>query len=101
MNALSQMEVTRTIALEWGLTIREARNVMKYPSYCAAPIRHEGKFVGVFYMDSTSPDAFGDIDDDPIVVGAIEKAAKETGLSKDIAEIIGELKSASANLEIS
>lgn len=98
---LSESEIIKTIALEWGLTIREARNVMKYPSYCAVPLEHEGRRVGVFYMDSTDVNAFGAIDDDPDLVKAIEEAAEQTVLARDVAEIISELEPASAKLEIS
>ena len=74
---------------------------MKYPSYCAVPLEHEGRRVGVFYMDSTDESAFGASDDDPDLVKAIEEAAEQTGLARDVAEIISELEPASAKLEIS
>ncbi len=93
--------IIKIIALEWGLTIQEARNVMKYRSYCAVPLRREGRKIGVFYMDSTSTHAFSTQDDDPELVKAIEQAVEKTGLARDVAEIINELKSASAKLEIS
>ena len=97
---LDESQVIKAIALEWCLTIHEARNISKYPSYCAVLLRHEGRSIGVFYMDSTDAHAFGSTDNSPELVGAIEKAAKETGLAKDVAEIISELKSASPKLEI-
>lgn len=97
---LNESQIIKVIALEWGLTIHEARIISKYPSYCAVPIRHDGRSIGVFYMDSTNTHAFSSTDDDPQLVQAIEKAAKETGLAKDVAEIISELKSASSKLEI-
>lgn len=98
---LNELEIIRVIALEWGLTIQEARNVMKYPSYCAVPLRHEERSICVFYMDSTSAHAFGTTDDDRELVKAIEEAAEKTGLARDVAEIISELRSSSAKLEIS
>lgn len=100
-NDRSESEILKIIALEWGLTIKEARNVMKYPSYCAVPLRHEGRSIGVFYMDSTTARAFGSKDDDPTLIKAIQNAAESTGLAKYVAEILSELRSASAKLEIS
>lgn len=97
---LDEPGVIKTIALEWGLTIREARNIMKYPSYCAIPLQHQGRPIGVFYMDSTILHAFSAIDDDPNLIQAIKDAAEKTGLAEDIAEIISELKTSSAKLEI-
>jgi hypothetical protein len=90
----------RRIALEWGLSMSEARKVAEKPSYACVTMQHDGARVGLFFMDSSESHAFSPTDGDQQIIEAINKAAKETGLAKSVYEIQKALEKISPRLLI-
>jgi hypothetical protein len=93
----------RDLVKEWGLTIKEANasSAKGKNAFLAVCLKDEkGTPVGVLYMDSSSPNAFGDSAHKDEVIERVQEACRETSLTQGLADLLKEMRTKGPQVDV-
>jgi hypothetical protein len=85
--------VPRELVIRWGMTIQEATAAGQgRKSFLCVVLKDRKSAVGVFYLDSKQPAAFGTTVENNPIVSAITKACEDYGLTAALGELGTEMR---------